>query len=524
VLKNIIRKYWKKNTLAFFLTSFESGGIILSTVYLAKIMNSLIERDASAFIYSFLLSLTAWAVALLFGFTRLRYMEKIKQEQLIEMRYAILKKIENASYLEFHEKNPNEYISWLTNDMNFIEEQGLGNFYSGMSSATLLLFSSIAILNFHWLLLAVSIVLSVLMFFIPKLFKQRLDERNKMVSSTFEQYISKVDEWIKGFDTLLSYNRTQLISKKLYEVTNKVKKEKIKLKNEKSSLYTLIRLSSVFAQYGIVLMTGLMILAQQLSAGTIFAIGDLTGNFFGNTSFFIDEITNFLSAISISNKMDDFRSQEKVDFGELPYAFEDRIVVENLTYTYEEKIVKIPDMVFEKGKKYAIIGKSGSGKSTFLNILAKNLKDYCGKILIDSCSLKDIQTQELKAHLSYVPQKSYIFDMSLSENIHLENNHSKYFIDKVIEDMNLTDKQHLASLGAQGGNISGGQAQRVELARAMLHARDLLIIDEGTSSLDPRAARIIEEKILTDEKLTVIFVTHHLNTSLKHHFEEIYSF
>jgi len=528
MLVDIIKKYWRKNLVALVLTAIESGGIILSTVFLAQIMNGLIEKNQSKFIRSFITSLFLWGVALLFGYLKQRYVESVKQQQIIELREKIIVNVSNSSFEIFHLRNSNEYISWLTNDMNIIEEQGLGNLYSGMSSATLLAFSAIAIYNFNWILLLLSVLISMIMFIIPKFFKHRLDFRNKAVSKTFELYVSKVDEWVRGFDLLLSYNKTNMIIEKLRGVNEAVKKEKIDLKKEKSILNTLIRLISVLAQYGIILVTGVMVLFGHLKAGTIFAIGDLTGNFFGNTSFFMEEITNFLSAISITEKIENFIYSKKDE--EFPvskeYNFSEKISVKNVSYCYGDKNIQIPNMSFLKTGKYAIVGKSGTGKSTFLNILTRNLTKYKGSIYFDEQELSEIDLHEFRNNITYIPQKSYVFDMSLEENLSLESSFTESEINLVIKDMDLVEqaKIYKASLGIQGTNLSGGQAQRVELGRGILHAKDVLIIDEGTSNLDLKTSYMIEKNILMNTNLTVIFVTHHLNDELRELFNEVYTF
>lgn len=327
----------------------------------------------------------------------------------------------------------------------------------------------------------------------------KLDDRNSTLSRSFEKYVSRVDEWIKGFDSLYSYNRTKMIIEKLLKETLNVKQEKILLRKECTNLYTFIRLTSIVAQYRIILVTGLMTLGGVLSAGAILAIGELTGNFFGNTIFFIDQVTNFLYALTVSRKMDEFVSEDLDQIESVSdYDFVKAITVKDVSFSYGSKEIKIPDMVFEKMKKYVIIGKSGSGKSTFLNILMKNYPNYHGQIKIDSVELKNIDFTMFRERFSYVPQKNYLFDMSLTENITLEKSYSKERVLQVIEDMSLNEKSitEKETLGVRGSNLSGGQAQRMSLARGLIHAQDVLIIDEGTSSLDPKSAYLIEENIL----------------------------
>lgn len=183
-------------------------------------------------------------------------------------------------------------------------------------------------------------------------------------------------------------------------------------------------------------------------------------------------------------------------------------------------------MTFKKRRKYAIIGKSGTGKSTFLNILVRNLSGYEGNITIDNIEISQIDLEDYRSNMVYVPQRNYVFDMTLKENLTLEDNFSNANVKEIIEKMDLME-QYIESdktLGTLGNNLSGGQVQRVGLGRGFLHAKDILIIDEGTSSLDPKTSYLVEQNILSHANLTVIFITHHLNPELRHYFNDIYSF
>jgi len=522
-----IRKFWKYNTFLFFLITLESGGIILSTVYLSKIMDSLINSNKYAFFESFSISLFLWLIALASGYIKNIHVEYAKQKQALYIRNKILSSISVKSYEDFHDKQINEYISWLTVDINTLEEQCFGNFYLGISSFTLIIFSAIAILKFNYVLLIIAIIAAIIMTIVPNKLRKQLDSKNIFLSKSSEKYISKVDEWIKGFPTLISYNKNYLLKKQLNIENEKIANVKSDLGKTKAIINSTIRFLSVVFQYSIIFVTGIFVLSGKLSGGVIFSIGDLTGNFFGNMSFFINEVTMFFSTSKIIDKINFDNKLEDIDMYENDneFTFNNQIKVKKVEYDYSNgHKVLIPDMTFMKGGKYAVLGKSGTGKTTFLNILSKNLDYSKGSIEIDSKNIKYINTQKYRNKVSYVKQKPYIFDMNLFDNISLLDSFDNEKVKSIVDKFELSDLENVDSLGLFGKNISGGQAQRVEIVRSLIQGKDILLIDEGTSNLDKNTSYIIEKEILLNPDLTVIFVTHHLNPELEGLFTLIYEF
>lgn len=522
----IMKKYWKQNIFILILTSIESGGIILSTMYLARIMESLIAYDKTNFLFAILLSVSYWLLSLIVGFVKNKYIELTKQKQILALRNRIIHAISKMSYLEFQDKDINDYSSWITNDINIIEEQTFNNFYQSLSSATLILFSAVAIFMFNKNLLIITLISAILMLLIPKLMQKKLDQKNALVSSVYENYLTKVDEWIKGFPTLISYNKKSLLQKKLALENDKIFNVKIELYKTKIAVNVLLKLISVIFQYLIIFTTGFLILSGKLSGGVIFSIGDLTGNFFGNMSFFLEELVTFISTSKILNKIPTEQNYSEKNKGKYELLnFNKEIIVTDLSYKYVNgKTIHFPAMIFKKGKKYAVLGESGKGKSTFLNILSKNLIGYQGIITIDGINLSKIDTERYNNQLAYIKQSPYIFDSSLNENISLFDNYDADKMKELIDEFKLNDLRTDEKLGLFGSSISGGQKQRIEIARSLITHHSILLIDEGTSNLDKNTAYIIEKYLLANPSMTIIVVTHHLNPKLKHLFSEIYHF
>ncbi len=176
----------------------------------------------------------------------------------------------------------------------------------------------------------------------------------------------------------------------------------------------------------------------------------------------------------------------------------------------------------KKGEKIAIIGKTGSGKSTLLDLITGLIDTNKGQILIDGKNIKKVKTEFIDSFF-YLSQNIFIYDDSISFNVSLKENLSMFERKKIIF---LLKKLHLGTIipknnlnrkiGEMGVKISGGQKQRLGIARALFVKKSFLLFDEVTSALDEKTAKSVINFILSmKKKETIIMVTHNLNLAKK---------
>jgi len=200
----------------------------------------------------------------------------------------------------------------------------------------------------------------------------------------------------------------------------------------------------------------------------------------------------------------------------------DTIEFKNVCYSYDDKKIIFDNFNFnvKRGEFVKIIGNSGKGKSTFLNLLTGLLQPKFGSIRLKSDN-KFFESKNLKNLFSYVPQETFIFDQSIKENILFGNNEKKEFLEKCVEKANLNE--FLINLpdgietncGERGKNLSGGQKQKIAIARALYANRDILLFDEITNNLDSENEnKIIDTINKLKEKKTILFITHKDNKKL----------
>jgi ABC-type multidrug transport system fused ATPase/permease subunit len=228
------------------------------------------------------------------------------------------------------------------------------------------------------------------------------------------------------------------------------------------------------------------------------------------------------AASNITDMLKAVRTARETDHSLLPDLDEPitRIVFENVSFRYTDGASQVLDnfsVVFKKGRSYAISGPSGSGKSSMVDLLLKFFAPQSGRILVNGRDIARISSSALRRHISLSEQATRIFYDTVQHNVSFGRQTSDEDVLQALDEVNMADfisglPQGPRTLMAyQGSNFSGGQRQRVGLARALLLSRDVLIMDESTSALDPAT----KDRILTNifsryrDKI-VIFIAHDL--------------
>lgn len=198
--------------------------------------------------------------------------------------------------------------------------------------------------------------------------------------------------------------------------------------------------------------------------------------------------------------------------------FHDSIVLKDVFYTYEDgktNVLTNWNVRFKKGGKYVIVGASGSGKSTLFNLLTHTFSPTQGMILVDGVPLYDLDRESLYRIISIVYQKNYIFDDSILNNLTLFRDVSEQEIKDALHraDLeNIIEKRGLDYIcGEEGINLSGGECQRIAIARSYLCHTPVLLFDEATSALDKQTSANVLKELLSDPEETVIAITHVLD-------------
>ena len=208
-----------------------------------------------------------------------------------------------------------------------------------------------------------------------------------------------------------------------------------------------------------------------------------------------------------------------------------KINLENVTFSYIENhnLIQNLSVSINKNFKVGIIGETGSGKSTLVDLISGLKLPKSGSILIDGEKIDDQNKKGWMENIAYIPQRVFLFNASLRHNICLQSddeNIDDTKFDTVLKIAGLTEfvksktEKELFNLGEFGKNVSGGQRQKIGIARALFSERPIVIFDETTNSLDKEAERKIKKEIENIKNKTILFITHNVE-NLKN-FDEVY--
>lgn len=308
-------------------------------------------------------------------------------------------------------------------------------------------------------------------------------------------------------------------------------KQQIDLRAEKNRFSTWVRTIQTSIQFILPIVLTYMGLFQvvkgQLTLGQLVSFNALAGAFITPIVVVFDSYTEFLLLRSYFGKLNEIleaKEEPRLAIANAEITTVNQLTVADVSFKYsyfEEKILRSIDFSVASGDKIAIVGKSGSGKSTLLKLLAGLYDPTQGNININGIDMKQIKGPSLNKNISIVNQKPTIFNATLYDNIVLNPQESteerieRAIVDSKVDEIIMNLPLGLETQISEGGmNLSGGQMQRISIARALAKETSLLLMDEPTSSLDNISENFIMDRLKTYD-FTCIIVAHRLNT-IKH--------
>lgn len=438
---------------------------------------------------------------------------------MTDVRNDIMHGIMEMDISKFNKENSAHYITILGQNLSSLEDNYFKNIIAIFTDCIGIVFAVILLFRINPLVAIVSIAAMAIPSLIPKLFGKTLGHIQKDIMAQNVSYNKVIKDIFSGYEVIKTY----FISEKMLANHNfqalALEKSKEKFSSKMGLVYGLATMSSVAVQFFIMSLAGIYAVKGIVSIGSIIAITQLTGQVISPAFQLSTKFSHLKSTKPIQTQILDLTNEKNT----IPYIREmnSNLKLENLSYAYTDSIVldKI-NMAFEFGKKYAIVGESGCGKSTLL----KAISGYYG-------NLKGTYVDGIADSLcdtTLISQNVFLFDDSIRNNITLFDNFSDEEIYNAIRIaglesvINNLDNGLDTCVEENGARFSGGERQRIAIARAILHKKNLLLLDEATSSLDNSTARNIEENILALKKTTCVSVVHKLVAGILNQYDKIF--
>ncbi len=465
----------------------------------------------------------------LFGYLALYFITFLRNGILRDMRNAMYKKTIDLPLSFFSEKRKGDTISRISGDVNEVQNSFLSILELAVKEPLTIIFTIIAMVIISFKLTIFVFVFIPISGYIISLIGKQLKKQSTQAQEEQGVFLSTIEETLGGLKVVKGYNAENHFSTIFQNSTNRFFDLSNTIVNRQNlaspmSEFLGILVIAILLWYG-----GHMVLIEKSLNGASFiayiglAYNILTpakaiskasyaikrGNAAADRVLEILEIEN-----PIVSKIDAIK---KTDFIK-------EISIQNVNFKYEQEIVlKDFSLSITKGKTIALVGQSGSGKSTIANLLTRFYDVTNGSICIDGIDIKDFDLQSLRGLMGLVTQDSILFNDTIKANIAFGN--EKATDNQIIEALKIANAYEFVqdlpngiytNIGDSGNKLSGGQKQRLSIARAVLKNPPIMILDEATSALDTESEKLVQLAIENMmQNRTSIVIAHRLSTIQK---------
>ena len=444
-------------------------------------------------------------------------------DTVIKMRNSAVKAYLRRKDAVNMNENSAEFFSLLSQNMDTIEKDWLGGLLDAFASCCEITIASLLLLYINPIVAVISILVMAIPTIIPGVFTKQLTHCQEEIVKNTVSYNGQIRDISLGFDVIRSFHKENNFTNRHLLVAQQLEGKKAHLSEVTSLISGFVTAISVSSQFIIMGITGIFAVQGFVSLGSVVAVTQLSGQVIAPASTFASLLGKIKAAYPVLKAVICDDEETPFDNKERHYDVEHEIELKNVTYKYPDSISGVSKISarFETGKKYAIIGKSGSGKSTLLKLISGQIEPQDGDILIDGS--KDILCDPAMIH-----QNVYLFDDTLKNNITLGSSYSSEQIGEVIKKSGLSEVVAALPKGLDtpveenGKRFSGGERQRIAIARALLYGKKLLLVDEATSALDTCMATEVENNLLSLSGVTMIEVTHHLNVAQQSKYDAVF--
>ena len=409
----------------------------------------------------------------------------------------------------FQKKDSSEILNEFNNEVNVVIDNYVSSKLNVFSLTISLILGSLYIANLSVEILMFLLFCAFITIFINSIFKNRLKKNQMNYLDSMKQWLCSIKNLCRCFNDIKILNLEKVFCDGL-DIENKNIEQSTLKNNGFIKILTSINSFISQAMFFLTLLFGIVLIHyNRLTVGQLLGIAQASNMVIMPIVNYANLRNMIQSSIPVLQKLLDnsICSEEKE-----PIIFDEQIhdiKIKHLSFSYGARLIlDLNNLVIDQGKKYLVIGKSGDGKSTFLDILTKQKK--ADGIYVNDKDLKDVQFSTYADKFSYVNQDNDLLPFSFEQNITLGRKMSKYSLKDLVTIFNLEsifDKER-DNLDFEHLNLSGGEKQRICLARAMYRNKKWLFLDEAFSAIDKTNSDRIHQFILSNPDLTVLSIEH----------------
>ena len=467
-------------------------------------------------------------LANLFRYLSQRIMENLRVHTLLNLRRAVFNNVMDLHLGYFNNERKGNIISKVASDVQVVQFSVTATLQVIFKEPLQLIAYMVTLFSISTRLTFYSLLIIPVSAFIISRIVKRLKQQAIASQQTYGNMISYLDEALSGIKIIKAFNATAFIKERFNG-------ENVKYSNITKSMARRQQLASPVSEFLGVLMVaciimygGYLILNKQsggLDAAHFIVYIAIFSQVMRPAKAISDSFSNIHSGIAAGERVLAL-IDEKPMIIDAPGAvaidmFERDISFKNVSFAYEDKMILTNvNLTVPKGKTVALVGPSGGGKSTLMDLIPRFIEPQSGQVFVDGKNIQGIKTDSLRALMGIVNQESILFNESIFNNIAFgKPNATMEMVEAAARIANAhnfimeTEKGYDTNIGDRGTKLSGGQRQRICIARAVLNNPPIMLLDEATSALDTESEKLVQDALNNLMKnRTSLIIAHRLST------------
>ncbi len=529
--RELAAQFYRGNRLTFAVAAFAALTAGSLNLILSWLIQQLIDTASgmpNARPLGALALLSAGMVGLCIAVTLLRYAAEPRflEKAMRQYRDFAFQKLTEKSIASFRDESTASYLSALTNDTATVEASYLEQQLSVLTQAVTFAGALVIMLWYSPVLTAIAAGLTVLPLIASLMTGKQLQTAERRVSARNRDFTAALSDCLGGFSVVKTFRAEKEIMRLFAENNRRLEREKCTKRRIKMMVGLLAAVTGIIAQLGVFLVGAYFVLTGRgLTAGGVILFVNLMNFMIEPVTMLPALLAGRRAALGLMDQLADALAQHGTAAGQAePAPLTEGIRMEHVSFSYEpgREVLHDVSTTFEAGKAYAVVG--GSGKSTLLNLLMA-AGDYQGSIRLDGTELRDVLPESLYAVMSVIQQNVFVFNASIRDNVTMFRAFPQDALDDAIAHAHLTgllaERGEAYRCGENGVGLSGGEKQRISIARTLLKKSSVLLADEATAALDAKTAHAVTSDLLDLTGMTRIIVTHNLEASALRRFDRI---
>lgn len=516
-LKGLLKSNKWRFILIFLLFILVAGLNTAASYFFKPATDALVKRNLKKSLYFFIVMIGAGIISVILdAIVQTTYSRQV-QDYIGLLRQKIV-----SHFYQKNDQTVTEMQNELGNNFDMLTDNYATPIQMIISNSFTLIFTIGVLVQLNWTLVILTAILAAINLLTPRIMEKATSKANQQVSIENSKLLKTIDHWLGGIQELRRYSSFTELLRTMNKTDSDFEGSNIHSAKVESLSLFISSLANTISQIAISLWAGVLFFQGKMTIGAALVVGDFASQIFNAIWIYEQAMTQLKSVKSINEET---KKLEEVIPENTEQLSDDLAELEindlSVKYKHGEEI-SYPNIKIKHGEKVLLTGDSGTGKSTLFKVILGQLKPKSGTVVFKNSAGIVIQPDLEK--IGYIAQDSVLFPDSIQNNITMFNSALDSKVEKFIEKVQLK-KDILkfpegleTTVDLDTDNLSGGQKQKVILARSQIHHSKFVLMDEATSAIDSKATKKILQELLKSD-VTLVLIAHNFDQSLRKMFD-----